>query len=109
MKERELANHTTCNLCNRLITSCGLPLFWRVKVERFGLDARAMRKQAGLGMMLGSPALAEIMGTDADMAKSMMDEVTLTVCEGCAMDNTEYIIGIAMSMSAAADAKKEPT
>lgn len=61
----------------------GLPLFWRVTVERFGIDMQAVQRQHGLGMMLGNGAIAAIMGPDEDLAKPMMEPKTITVCEDC--------------------------
>lgn len=83
MKESELRQHATCSLCSRKIGHTGVPLFWTATVTRFGLDAQAIQRQIGLGMML-SPALAGVMGPDEDMAKPVMDPVTITVCESCA-------------------------
>lgn len=84
MNERYLRKHAVCSLCEEPIGHTGLPLFWRVTVERFGLDMRAVQQQDGLAAMLNSPALAQIMGPDREMAKAMMDPVVLTVCELCA-------------------------
>lgn len=105
MKERELAKHTTCKLCNRLITAGGLPLFWCVTVERHGLDARAMRRQAGLGMVLGNAALASIMGPDEDLTQTLLEPVKLIVCESC-MVGDSALFGPRLAQ-AAFDADKE--
>lgn len=86
MKEAELRKHATCSLCGNKVMASGMPLFWRVTVERFGIDMQAATRQQGLTMMLGSAGLAAVMGPDEDMAKPMMDAVTLTVCESCALD-----------------------
>ena len=101
MKESELRQHLTCDLCNRKVTATGLPLFWRVKVERFGIDAKAVQRQHGLGMHLGSHALAGIMGLDEDLATPVMDPVTLTMCEGCALDATGKLVHVALTQKAA--------
>ena len=85
MKERELRQHATCSLCNQAIGHTRLPLFWRVKIERFGIDLTAVQRQQGLGLMIGG-ALAMVMGPDEDLATPVMDPVTLTVCETCAVD-----------------------
>lgn len=85
MKEAELRRHLTCNLCSRQIGHTGLPLFWRVTVERFGIDARAVRRLHGLGEFLGSHQLASVMGPDEELAKSLMEPVKATVCEACAL------------------------
>lgn len=104
MKERELRQHATCSLCNKAIGRSGLPLFWRVKIERFGLDIAALQRQQGLGMMIGGP-LAMIMGPDDDLAKPMMDPVTLTVCETCAMESDFSVGELAMHDPAEKDAE----
>lgn len=86
MKEAELRQHSTCALCREKVGAAGVPLFWRVTVERFGIDLAAARRQDGLAAFLGSPVLANIMGDDADLAKPLMEPKALTVCEKCAMD-----------------------
>lgn len=87
MKERELRAVAKCHLCDKPFGHTGLPLFWRVQVTRYGVDAKAVRQQDGLTAMLGGNAgLAQIMGTDADMAKPLANPTTITVCENCATD-----------------------
>jgi hypothetical protein len=83
MKETELRKHATCDLCRQRIGHTGLPLFWRVRIERFGIDMRAAQRQTGLGLMLGA-GLAQVMGPDEDMARPVMAPLLLTVCEACA-------------------------
>lgn len=85
MKETELRQHATCSMCGRKILHAGLPLFWRVTVERFGIDMQAAQRQTGLAMLLGSPALAAVMGPDEDIAAPVMDPKVLTVCEVCVL------------------------
>lgn len=86
MKEAELRECATCALCRRKIMESGLPLFWRVTIELFGIDVAAAKRQDGLAAMLGSSALASVMGTDDDLAKPMMDPVKISVCESCCTD-----------------------
>lgn len=83
MKEAELRQHSTCCLCMKPIGASGLPLFWRVPVERFGVNLAAVKRQDGLGAFLGSPALAAVMGPGEDLAKPVMEPVTATICETC--------------------------
>jgi len=92
MKEAELRKHSTCSLCRKPIGHTGLALFWRVTVERFGVDLRAVKRQDGLAAYMGSSALAAAMGTDEDMAVPVMDPVTLTACEVCAMGSVNLAI-----------------
>jgi hypothetical protein len=83
MKEAELRRHATCSLCGNKVMAQGMPLFWRVTVERFGIKADPVERQTGLAMMLGSAQLASAMGPDEDMAEPIMEPVVLTVCESC--------------------------
>lgn len=89
MKEAELRKHTACSFCGKkLLSNGGLPLFWRVTVERFGIDMMAVQRQHGLGMVIGSAAIASVMGPDEDLAKPMQEPATLTICEICATRHT---------------------
>lgn len=82
MKEKELRELTTCAVCGNKILACGVPMFYRVTIERFGLNMPALQRQQGLGLMLGGP-LAAIMGPDEDLAIPMMDPKKIAICEGC--------------------------
>lgn len=84
MKEQELRKHAICSLCKRPVGSSGLPLFWVIRIERYGLNVQAIQRQDGLAALLGSSRLAEVMGANADMATPVMEPLTLTVCETCA-------------------------
>lgn len=87
MKESELREISTCHLCGKKIGKTKLPLFWRIRVQRYGIDMNAVQRQEGLAMMLGGNGfLASVMGPDEDMAK-IIDENEVTVCEDCAMKN----------------------
>ena len=86
MKEKELRESAKCGVCGRLIGETGLPLFYRVKIERFGIDLAAVNRLQGLTMILGGNALvASAMSPDDEFAKPLMDPVTVTVCEACSM------------------------
>lgn len=110
MKERELRQHATCSLCRQKIGHTGLPLFWTVRIERHGIDLAAIRRQTGLTMMLGGNAeIAAAMGPDEDLTKPMMDPVTLTVCEACAVDHSMPVGALAEypSVASTVPAKEE--
>lgn len=84
MKEKELRERANCAICGRKIGQSGLPMFWRVRLERHGIKMDAVRRQSGLtAMMGGSAVLAMVMGADEEMTQHMMDPVELTVCEDC--------------------------
>lgn len=86
MKEKELRELATCSACNKPIGHTKLPLFWRVTVERFGLDHGALQRQQGLAMHMGNAALAAVMGPNEDLAKPVMEPVVLSLCETCALE-----------------------
>lgn len=87
MKEKELRKVSVCRLCDEKIGKSGLPLFMRVSVKRYGLKADAIKRQQGLGMMLGGHGLlAQVMGPNEDMAE-IIHENEITVCETCASKN----------------------
>ena len=84
MKEKELREAADCALCGKKIGAFGIPMFWRVKIERHGVKLDAVQRQQGLTMMLGGHAgLAMVMGADEEMTIPMMEPVTITVCETC--------------------------
>lgn len=92
MKERELREHAECSLCRNKIGATGVPLFYRVTVEQFGVDLSAVQRQQGLTMLLGGAApLAEHMGPNEDMAHEM-DRAVLTVCQQCALEPNEPVV-----------------
>lgn len=85
LREHDLRELPPCALCGKQIGHTGLPLFWRVTVERFGVDLRAIQRQDGLGALLGSSLLAAVMGPDEIVAKPLMEPVKAIVCEECAL------------------------
>lgn len=85
MKATELRKHATCSLCRNPILSSGLPLFWRVTIEHLAVDIEAVKRQDGLGALLGSHALAAVMGPDEDVAKPIVEQTQITVCQHCSL------------------------
>lgn len=82
MKEKELRAVSTCKLCGNKIGKDQLPMFNRVRIQRYILDMAAVQRQQGLGMMIGG-GLAQVMGPDEELAK-MASETEFTVCNSCA-------------------------
>lgn len=88
MKEKELRESSTCGICNKKIGASGVPLFYRVRIQRYGLKFDALNRQQGLAMMLGGNGfLAGMMGPDEDMAEKISD-IEVTVCEDCSTKQT---------------------
>lgn len=89
MKEKELRECSTCAICGKKIGACGIPIFYRVRIEAHILDLAAVQRQQGLTMMLGGNAmLAAVMGPDDEMTKMPAPPVELTVCGGCVVADT---------------------
>lgn len=96
MKEKELRQHAQCSLCGEKILSAGLPLFYRITIERFGVDLRAIQRQQGLTMMLGgNAAIAAAMGPDEEMTLPLMEPASITVCETCSTSKNNPVAYLA--------------
>jgi len=87
MKEAELRKHAQCSVCKNKIGQSGI-LFWKITVERFGVNLRSIQRQDGLAAFLGGNSeLANIMGADKDLAEPVMQPITVTLCDSCAMSD----------------------
>ena len=80
MKHR---NFKKCCICNQGMAHNGHILFLRIKVERFGLDHRAIQRAHGMEMILGNAVLANVMGPDEDLAKKIDESDDLLICHDC--------------------------
>lgn len=69
-----------CASCGRGLAAGG-PLVYRVQIERFCLDGRAIQQQHGLELQIG-PVLGAVMGPDPDLAVHMDTDRAL-VCGDC--------------------------
>lgn len=87
MKERELRDHATCDVCGNKIGASKLPVFSVVTLRRFRVRLDAIRRQDGLTAMLGGHAgLAMAMGPDEDLAEEYADPLELTICATCQLE-----------------------
>ncbi len=81
MTHREV---TPCAFCGKGVGHGNQILCTRVRVTRLAVNIGAVRRQTGLEMMIG--ALAQHMGPDEKVLVELEPEVTLLVCDACAMD-----------------------
>lgn len=102
MKEKDLR---PCDICRKPLGHSGVPLFYRVRIEIMGLDLGAIRRQIGLGMMIGNAAIARVMGPDEDMAKPVVPAEDLILCRECAL---EYSVIFAHGIVADRHEKEQP-
>ena len=87
MKHRDFK---PCALCGKGMMHAGHILFCRVSIERFGVHADRVKRAHGLELMMGSPALANIMGPDEDLAKVIDSQQDLLVCGSCLEANPVF-------------------
>lgn len=77
---------TPCGLCGKGVIHTGNPMFYRVSVQSFFTDVRAVQRQHGLEMSMGGAApLAQIMGPNEDMAVPVHEPTTALICMECAL------------------------
>lgn len=97
MKAKELREAAICAHCKRPFGHTQYPLFWRITIERLGVDMPAIQRQDGLAMVLGgNAALADVMGPDEDLTRPMQEPVTITLCQQCALSEPVLIGVLAM-------------
>jgi hypothetical protein len=89
-----------CGLCEKGLMHTGLPLFYRVTIERFGVDAGAVRRLQGMEMYLGSPQLADVFSTGEPLAKPIFGPDSIYVCESCSMESIHCIAALHERMPA---------
>lgn len=85
---------TKCKGCGKGVAHTGLPIFWRVKIERMGIDGNAVRQTDAMeryfgghaGGSMGQSALAvSRVFQDPIIAKPIdgIEPVTALLCETC--------------------------
>lgn len=82
---------TKCRGCGKGVAHTGLPIFWRVKIDRMGIDTVAVQQTHAMEMFFGGnsqQALAVARAfQDPIIAKPIdgIDQVTVLICEECAL------------------------
>lgn len=88
MEEKELRESAKCAACGKPFGHTGLPMFYRVTIERFGLSLDAINRLDGLAMFFGgNAALTSAFSPDEDLAIKIGEPVTITICETCSTEN----------------------
>lgn len=83
-----------CALCGQGVMHNGVPLFWRIELQRLGVDLAAARQVAGMETFFGNVALARVF-TDPEIASPVGEARTILVCESCAGEATSvYRLGL---------------
>ncbi len=82
MKQRDIKH---CCQCGEGVGHCG-PAFYTVRIKQHVLDPQAIARHSGFEQMMGNPALAMVMGVDADISQEMAATEELWICQDCAME-----------------------
>ena len=84
-----------CGICGKGVLHSGLPLCYRVTIERLGFDLQAIQQAHGLELMLGNAALANVMGPTREFAKPFIEPIQFLVCETCSTGETHCVAALA--------------
>lgn len=95
LKEDELRELASCAQCKKPIGHAGIPFFWKITAEQYGVDMRSVKRQDGLTAFFGGNAFfAKVMGPNEDLAKRLTGPIVLSLCHKCALDPEAIGIGI---------------
>jgi hypothetical protein len=84
IKEAELDRLGPCAICRKPLLGNGDVSFYRVQLTRAIFERRAIEKRVGLQMMIGSGAIARVLGPDEDLAVILDGPHEVAVHESCA-------------------------
>lgn len=81
MKREEFKN---CAFCRKGIGNNGCIDFYVMQLKYMVIDPGAVLRQSGLETILGSPALAQVMGPQEDLAVIASEVKGIVICANCA-------------------------
>ena len=85
LKQREI---TTCACCGKGIGHNRSLNFYRITIESHVVNLPAVQRQTGLEMMLGSAAIAAVMGPDEPMSMIFDETKPAVLCFDCALNKS---------------------
>lgn len=92
LKQRDIR---PCALCKQGVMHDSNMVFYRLRLEYHVVDVGAVQRAHGAEMMMGSPALAQILGVDEDMSK-VVDTGDILVCLPCAMTQMGAVVNASL-------------
>lgn len=98
MKQRDFER---CVSCGRGMAAASVH-FYRFEVEQLVFDCRAIERQLGLQMVVGSAELAAVLGPDEDLAVGVLKRRGL-LCADCGLQTPAAVV-----LEAAASTDEEP-
>ncbi len=79
-----------CCKCNKGVMHTGLPLFWTIDIQRWGVNANAVQRQHGMEQFFGgNVALADVFGDGAPIASPINDPLKHFICEECVLSSVD--------------------
>ena len=78
---------TPCAICGKGVAHTGVPLFYRVRIERMGIDHRAVQHASGMEQYFGGAVAIARVFADPEIASRIGDETTILVCESCSVES----------------------
>lgn len=76
-----------CAACGKGVAHTGVPVFWRVHIERMGIDGVAVRQTVAMeDFFLGNIAIARAF-QDPEIAKPLDKPTQVLICEACALES----------------------
>lgn len=75
-----------CALCGKGVMHTGVPLFWRVSLQRMGVDLAAVQQGHGMETYFGGHVALARVFHDPEIAKPFGEGRTILVCEECAAE-----------------------
>jgi hypothetical protein len=85
MNEEEIRAHAVCAKCGKKIGHDNAATFFTLDIRRWLIDFDAVKRQSAFALMVGHSAIAQALGPNEDMAKSI-GSVEITLCEECGFD-----------------------
>lgn len=79
------ADFKPCVLCGKGVMHTGLPLFYRVKIERLGINVGEVQRAHGMEQFFGGAVGVARVFHDPDLTTVVMPEVEMLVCEDCSV------------------------
>ena len=79
-----------CDLSGQPLCSQGIPLFYRIVLQTYGIDKAALHEWTGLHHLFegkASPALLEVFSTKPDIATLIHEPADLLVCQDSILDH----------------------
>ncbi len=85
------ADFKPCVLCGKGVMHTGVPLFYRVKIERLGINVGEVQRTHGMEQFFGGAVALARVFHDPDLTEVIMPEVEMLVCEDCSTTQREAV------------------